>query len=115
MITLNVHRICEDGKIGVTIDVTYSSILPPEIFLFRSEDDAPMGVASLPGVVKDWPAFKDIGKCFYRASSVTKYFDTLDQNETFISDTEGYITTLQSDYSKYLEDNLYGQDQTVEI
>jgi len=115
MLTVDVTRTCENGVISYKIEVTSTTILPFEVFLFRAEDDVFEGVATLSGLVKDWPPYKEAGKCFYRARSVEEETEDIDDNETHISTILTNLTKLQKDYNRYLDDNKYGTTETIEI
>jgi hypothetical protein len=112
---LKIKRICENGIIGCELTSETDGVLPSEVFLYRAEDDSYQGVTSLPGLAKDWPAFKTAGKCFYRSDIVAKTFSNIEENESFITSTINYMRALKVDYMKYIEDYLYNEIENVEI
>lgn len=113
MITYTIARICQLGKVEATVEIQSSTYLPPEVFLFRAEDDTYAGVCALPGVTGDWPSFKEAGKSFYRKRDVVLAQNSIKELEAALTLIKERLDKLEEDYFLFLTEGKYNETETI--
>lgn len=114
MITI---KILKSKDMVLTLEVLESDYAPKECFLYRIDIDKNpiyVNVCTLSDLTT-YQTTTTEGQLFYRQSSMSKSYNTLNALETDLKKIISDIEELASDYKTYLEENNYDISYTYVI
>jgi len=109
-ITLYQERTNIEGGHRIYSHVTESTLIPPELFLFKEIDDTFSHVASVEDLA--YPTTPTVGIGYYRLAEVTQDFSDVGQAIDFAADIKRRLQLVATAYTEDV-DSFDGSETTV--